>query len=127
MEKAPGIQLSEVWESMHSREKYVIIKQLAGFERLFASSKFPAYGSLYYSYDLPSPTPAIVLPIMDVKGCQKSFSIGPTNNRKYFDDGRGVLDLDRGPCKSNWLMILLNSYQLNRVLIGAVCAGKRAA
>jgi hypothetical protein len=101
MEKAAGIQLSDVWEGMQSRKKYDIIKQLVGFEKAFATAKLPAYGSLYYSDDLPKPTPAIALPVIDMNDCQKSFSIGPTNGRKYFDDGRGILELDRGPCESN--------------------------
>jgi hypothetical protein len=102
MEKAPGIQLSELWDEMHSQKKYGIIKQLVGFEKALATAKLPAYGSLYYSDDLPKPISAIALPVMDVNGSKKSFSIGPTNNRKYFDDGRGTLELDRGPCKSNF-------------------------
>jgi len=101
MEKAPGIQLSELWDGMHSRKKYDIIKQLVGFEKAFAAAKLPAYGSLYYSDNLPESTLAIALPGMDVKGRDESFSICPTKNRKHFDDGRGTLDLDRGPCKSN--------------------------
>lgn len=110
MEKAPGIQLSKVWEGMHSRDKYIIVKQLVGFDKLFTQVKFPAYGSLYYSHDLPMPTPSVALPAMDVAGCQKFFVVGPTNNRKYFDDGRGALEFDRGPCKFNWLILPFHPY-----------------
>ncbi len=26
------------------------------------------------------------------------FAIGPTNNRLFFDEGRGTVHVDRGPC-----------------------------
>lgn len=120
MEKAPGIQLSELWGEMHSQKKYGIIKQLVGFEKALTTAKLPAYGSLYYSDDLPKHISAIALPVMDVNGSTKSFSIGPTNNRKYFDDGRGTLELDRGPCKSNFFqqskLSLFRANQKGRLL-----------
>ncbi|KAF2433877.1 hypothetical protein EJ08DRAFT_668550 [Tothia fuscella] len=100
MEKAPGIQLSKLWDELQGNKKYGIIQQLVGFEKALATAKLPAYGSLYYSDDLLESTSAIALPVMDVNGSTKSFSIGPTNNRKYFDDGRGTLELDRGPWRS---------------------------
>ncbi|KAH8589704.1 kinase subdomain-containing protein [Bisporella sp. PMI_857] len=100
MEKATGIQLSEVWDTMHSRKKYDIIKQLVGFDKSYSTADLPAYGSLYYSCDLHNSTAAIPLPAVSSSGNQTSFSIGPTNNRKYFDDGRGDLELDRGPWRS---------------------------
>lgn len=102
MKKAHGVQLSELWDELHSQKKFRIIKQLVGFEKALATAKLPAYGSLYYSDDLPEPTSAIALPVINVNRSAKSFSIGPTNNRKYFDDGRGTLELERGSCKSNF-------------------------
>lgn len=85
MEKVRGVQLSSVWEDLHLLKKSKIVTQLAGFDKYLVSNPLPAYGSLYYSED-PS-------------GHSK-FTMGPTNNRRFFDDGRGSLDLDRGPCKS---------------------------
>ena len=116
MEKAPGIPLSEVWESLHSRKKFEIIQQLVQFEASFAA-EFPAYGSLYYSHDLPTKTPAIQLPA--VKASQKRFSIGPTNNRKCFDDGRDRLHLDRGPCKRYFIFLIQNTSDLSLISLRA--------
>ncbi|KAF2463221.1 uncharacterized protein BDR25DRAFT_329889 [Lindgomyces ingoldianus] len=53
------------------------LSELVRFQSYFVA-EFPVYGSLYYN----------------------TFCVGPTNNRKYFDDGRGRLHLDRGPWRT---------------------------
>lgn len=101
MQKAPGIQLSEVWDTLHSRQRFKIVQQLVKFQSSFVA-EFPAYGSLYYSGDLPATASAVELTATTWKNRPHTFCVGPTNNRKYFDDGRGRLHLDRGPCKGGF-------------------------
>jgi hypothetical protein len=51
---------------------------------------------VYYATDLPNVRPSQTVP----DGQQVTqFAIGPTTNRAYFDDLRGEVDPDLGPCK----------------------------
>jgi hypothetical protein len=84
MEKVPGTKLSNVWEEMHVLKRSEIVTQLVQFDKSLASHPFSEYGSLYYT---ENQTP------------NDKFTVGPTTNRKYFDDGRQFLDVDRGPCE----------------------------
>jgi hypothetical protein len=92
--------LSDVWDNMGGLQKAEILKQVVGIEQALASTKFTKFGGLYYKQDLPqsdSTTPLYV----DGNGKEvhsAEFEIGPTNHRSFFDFGKGVLDIDRGPC-----------------------------
>ncbi|KAE8356827.1 phosphotransferase enzyme family protein [Aspergillus coremiiformis] len=85
MEKVPGVQLSQLWTEMHQLKKSQIVTQLVQFDQALASNPFSEYGSLYYT---------------DHEARSDSFVVGPTTNRKYYDDGRRALGLDRGPWRS---------------------------
>ena len=99
MEKAPGIELERLWEDMTGRQKYEIVKQLVGFERSFASTRFGSFGSLYYAKDVPRVENETLCVNEDGTDMQYSqFAIGPTTNRMLFDEGRGTVHVDRGPC-----------------------------
>ncbi|KAH9210302.1 phosphotransferase enzyme family protein [Leptodontidium sp. 2 PMI_412] len=99
MEKQSGVMLSDVWDDMKGSQKAEILKQVVGIERALASTKFKKFGGLYYKHDLPqldSTTPLYV----DGNGKEvhsAEFEMGPTNHRSFFDFGKGVLDIDRGP------------------------------
>jgi hypothetical protein len=100
MEKQTGVELSRLWDDMAGIDKFEIIKQVVDYERLFTSTKFTKYGSLYYAKDLPSISNGEPL-YVDENGNEVScsrFAVGPTNGRKFFDDGKGMVDMDRGPC-----------------------------
>ena len=104
MEKIPGTELDNLWENMTGREKYEIVKQLVGFEKSFASTRFRLFGSLYYAQDIPNVADDEILYVNE-DGTEmqcSQFSIGPTNNRMFSDEGRGMVDMDRGPCKTAW-------------------------
>jgi len=90
MEKCPGIELGRVWKQMSGKEKAEIVSQVATFSAKLSKARFPYYGSLYYSKDIP-----------DIKGTEvdDTFSVGPITTRSWFDDGKGQLDIFRGPCK----------------------------
>ncbi|EZG03221.1 hypothetical protein H106_06718 [Trichophyton rubrum CBS 735.88] len=86
MEKAGGIPLSKIWDDIDVMRKSKIVENIVLFEKSLALNPFPAYGSLYYADGDTT------------EGFTESgFTVGPTNNRKYFDDGRRSLNLDRGP------------------------------
>jgi hypothetical protein len=90
MEKYSGIELGRVWGNLLGKQKMEIVKQLATFTAQLSHAKFPYYGSLYYSKDIPN-----------VSGTQidSRFSVGPTTSRTWFDDKRGEVDVICGPCK----------------------------
>lgn len=84
MEKVPGVQLSQVWDKMEGLKKAKLVEQLAQFDKRLCTNSFHKYGSLYYN--------------ADGNDLNNKFVVGPTTNRKYLDDGRGSLNIDRGPC-----------------------------
>lgn len=63
------------------------------------------YGSLYYAKDLHSPSPNQFLNAIDSKDECYAFAVGPTTNRAFFDQGRDAVEVNRGPCKRNSLIL----------------------
>jgi hypothetical protein len=99
MEKCPGIELGSVWDDLTVKQKMEIVKQLATFTARLANNRFPSYGSLYYSKDIPN-----------IKGTQvdDTYRVGPTVSRSWFDDKRGDVDIYRGPCKNSHVLSLIS-------------------
>ncbi|KAF2667398.1 hypothetical protein BT63DRAFT_456698 [Microthyrium microscopicum] len=91
MEKNPGIELARVWDDLEGRQKIDIVRQLAVFTSRLSKAHFPAYGSLYYSKDLPD---------INNKLVDDTFSVGPTTSRAWFDDKRSEVNVHRGPWTS---------------------------
>lgn len=90
MEKCPGIELARVWEDLPGKQKVIIVGQLAVWQARLSKARFPSFGALYYSKDIPAAEKVEV---------DETFSVGPTVGRSWFDDRRGELDIFRGPCK----------------------------
>jgi hypothetical protein len=110
MEKMAGVELERVWEDLTGPEKFDIIEQVVGFQASFASTRFPAYGSLYFAEDLPEQSSRAPLSV-EMAGTavpHSRFAIGPSVSRAFFDDGRAAVDLDRGPC-----MVTFSTHQLH--------------
>ncbi|KAM5454159.1 hypothetical protein McanCB49686_004467 [Microsporum canis] len=105
MEKVPGAQLSRFWDEMEVMQKSKVVANIVRFEKSLAQNPFCEYGSLYYSDG-------------DTAN-KRGFTVGPTNNRKYFDDGRSSLVLDRGPWSSAEEYIIANAKR-ERESIGAL-------
>jgi len=100
MEKMPGIELEKLWEDIIGRQKYEIVKQLVGIEKLFTATRFTSFGSLYYAEDVPKVSGYEIL-CVNKYGTEiqcSEFAVGLTNNRMFFDEGRGTVHVDRGPC-----------------------------
>lgn len=89
MEKAPGVELGQVWETMKPRNKLSIVKQIAAITCTLAQAQFPCFGSLYRRQDGT---------ICESVTIDDQFAIGPTVGRTWFDDRRGEVDVFRGPC-----------------------------
>ncbi|KAE8337770.1 hypothetical protein BDV24DRAFT_154051 [Aspergillus arachidicola] len=82
MEKQTGVMLSDVWGSLNGKQRAQLVLHVVDFEKTLAATKFNGFGS--FGKEVQS----------------TKFAIGPTNHRAFFDFGRGLLDIDRGPWTS---------------------------
>jgi hypothetical protein len=102
MEKQAGIVLTNVRGTMKGKQKVQIVDQIVDIERRLAATKLSQFGPLYYKGDLPDNSDTTSPLYVDSAGNEmrsKKFGIGPTNDRSFFDFGKGELDIGRGPCK----------------------------
>lgn len=103
MEEAKGVPLSHKWPTLKGDNKLNLIEKIVKIETTLASTSFREFGSLYYTKDLehstrdnPLYTDTTGRPVMNAQ-----FSIGPSTDRKSFDNDRATVDFDRGPCKKS--------------------------
>ncbi|KAJ8067351.1 hypothetical protein OCU04_004704 [Sclerotinia nivalis] len=99
MEKVPGIELERVWPSMGIKDRFTLVKAIAGFQKVWASVSFKKFGGLYYTKDLEERTGNELL-YTDANGVDitnAKFAIGPSTGRELIDNGRATIDFDRGP------------------------------
>lgn len=86
---------------MNFKDRFAVIKVIAGYQKSWTSVSFARYGSLYFSKDLndiPGGKPVYV----DTQGNHindTQFAVGPSTGRENLDDGRATVTFDRGPCK----------------------------
>ncbi|KAJ5096606.1 hypothetical protein N7456_007327 [Penicillium angulare] len=102
MDKANGVPLSRVWETMKLSQKAQVLVAMIRLHTKWLNVSFSHYGSLYYAKDLSLP-PAGSHYMKDGKIIKESgFVIGPTTARDWVDAERSSLDIDRGPCFLAW-------------------------
>ena len=80
-----------------------MIEKIVEIESTLVSTPFREFGSLYYTKDLEHHARKDVL-YTNTTGrptVNAQFSIGPTTDRKFFDEDRASVDFDRGPCESS--------------------------
>ena len=110
MEEARGVPLSHKWPTLHGDDKLNLIEKIVEIETTLASTSFRESGSLYYTRDLEHPARKDVL-YTDTTGrpiVNTQFSIGPTTDRKSFDNDRANVDFDRGPCENSKSLVESN-------------------
>jgi hypothetical protein len=102
MEKVPGIELERVWPKMEMKDKFTVIKAIAGFQKSWTSVSFTKFGSLYFADDLEEMTrdEATYVNANGNEIVDKNFAVGPSTGRESVDDGRATIEFDRGPCKT---------------------------
>lgn len=100
MEKAPGVELSRVWPELRGDERGKILKQIIQFQKRFTASPFPSLGSLYYADSLDKSLKAFPVErgALESVPHPKDFVVGPINDERFFEEGRGDIECDRGPC-----------------------------
>lgn len=97
MEKATGSCLSAVWPRLTNHEKRDLVQAVVSIEVKMLNHPLGGIGSLFYPKDVPPGTKSI--PALGPKETCSRWVLGPTTDRRFFDDGKGELLLDRGPCK----------------------------
>ncbi|KAJ9357086.1 hypothetical protein DTO027B9_3225 [Paecilomyces variotii] len=99
MDKAEGAPLSQIWGTLTLPQKLKVLLAMTRLQKKWLSVSFSHYGSLYYTRDMPPPTGNHY--IKDGKVIRDSeFAVGPATGRDWFDAGRSVLDIEKGPWAS---------------------------
>lgn len=116
-EKAAGQPLGNIWSQMSVASQLGIIDQIVDMEKKLISVSFPIHGCLYYTSDLKSENPGVggldtmldnaLMSKMGHDGQLSQFTIGPSNDRKLWQNERHSMKLDKGPCKTSLPLIQL--------------------
>lgn len=93
IEKAAGVLLFQVWDSITESDQLQLIRNLTQIEAQLLAIYFPIYRGLYLRTDNIE---QLSRPLDDELGL--SFCIGPSCDREYNPDLS--LDFDKGPCES---------------------------
>jgi hypothetical protein len=101
MEKVAGIQLDRVWPTMDIKDRFTVVKAIAGYQKSWLSTSFPHIGALYYAQDIRNCRPfgCVYTNHDGVEINDSRFLIGPCTGREFIDDGRASVIFDRGPCE----------------------------
>ncbi|KAJ0417769.1 kinase-like domain-containing protein [Aspergillus carlsbadensis] len=99
MERATGLPLSQVWDSMKLPQKLQVLLAMTRLQKKWSSVSFSHYGSLYYREDLQQPKGNHYLDYGEAVS-DWEFAIGPDTGRDWCDAGRSNLDVERGPWTS---------------------------
>ena len=100
MEKVPGVPLDEMWPKLQTRDRYEIVKTVAGYQKAWTSFRFKQFGCLYYAQDIEKHTKEPLCVEMEgVESRYPKFAVGPSTARENVDAGRLGVEFDRGPCK----------------------------
>ncbi|PLN85569.1 kinase-like domain-containing protein, partial [Aspergillus taichungensis] len=99
MDKVEGVPLSQVWDTMTLPQKLQVLLAVTHLQKQWLSVSFSHYGGLYYKKDVQSLKGSYY--VKDGESVKDSeFTIGPATSRDWFDAGRSVLDVEKGPWTS---------------------------
>ena len=100
MDKVPGVELERFWPEMSIEDRFAVVKTIASYQIRWALTSFEKFGSLYFRVDL-NKNAGCNFTYTNHDGVRKldnRFAIGLSSGREFFDDGRSLMDFDRGPC-----------------------------
>ncbi|KAI1910132.1 hypothetical protein LOZ65_006425, partial [Ophidiomyces ophidiicola] len=103
MKKVKGCHLSEVWPGMSESQRFRFVKSVVAIEAKLSRLGIQGYGSIYYRDSYPNGMPLeISAPDQGSEAdVLEKFVLGPSTERNFWVDGRGSLELDRGPSKED--------------------------
>ena len=115
MEKAKGEPLDRYFDKMDVADRFEVLKEIARYQLQWLSTPFSGYGGLYFSSDLEDSEKVILAPTgQHGNNNIEGFVIGPTVGRQWVDDGRLLVDFNRGPCKLFILLVAITLVKLDR-------------
>lgn len=99
MDQVEGVPLSRVWDTMTLPQWLQVLLAVTHLQKQWLSVSFSHYGSLYYTGDV-QPLEGSYYSNTGESVRDSGFTIGPSTSRDWFDAGRPVLDVEKGPCVS---------------------------
>ena len=101
MEKVKGVSLDSVYSKMKIEDRVKVVEAVGRFQKKWASIPYPGYGSLYFASDVDSKHKTISFPVSgNGNGETSKYVLGPVTGRQWNDNGRLLVDFERGPCES---------------------------
>lgn len=88
-----GSNLGDIWLDLTEPNCLQFARSLVELESRLFNIKLPAYGSLFYTKDLPAHIRKVQVP-------DTPFCIGPDTAVPFWFGRRGGVSVDRGPCKT---------------------------
>lgn len=104
MEKAKGVPLANVWETMDLRQRGDLVSELVNIDKKMFNFEFSGYGSIFLSQDLIGDVSS--LPINSNPEFS-DYRIGPSTMRNFWKGERSSMFIDRGPCNYSICLIKL--------------------
>lgn len=122
MEEATGTQLAILWDSLGPDAKLSVMREVVSVETKMLSLSFSqyalshalscantyvlavSYGSIYFASDaVEGAVPANIISETSTElkeKVSKTYTIGPTVDRGFWNKERSMMDISRGPCMS---------------------------
>ena len=120
MEEATGTQLATLWDSLGPDVKLSVMREVVSIETKMISLSFSqyvfsyslscantyvlavSYGSIYFASDaVEGAVPANIISETSAElkeKVSKTYTIGPTVDRGFWNKERSTIDISRGPC-----------------------------
>ena len=96
MEKAKGVPLLKVWDSLTSKNQRQVIAELVNVDKEMLSFEFSGFGSIFLKEDMIGDVQSLAINSNpDFSG----YRIGPSITRDFWRGERMSMSIDRGPCK----------------------------
>ena len=97
MEKANGLPLTKIWETVDQAD---LVAKLAQLHRPLLDLRFTQYGSLYYKSDIDISYASTTdfLETVPAGVDISPFCMGPIARRDFWEDERILMEVKRGPC-----------------------------
>jgi hypothetical protein len=98
MEKAPGIEVSQVWPQLSEEQRLALIAEIVRIQKEALEHRLPCYGSIFFFQDIGPEMVSVI---------DETFAIRPTMDRSFWSNEREDMDIDRGPCE--YMLLMLHS------------------
>ena len=101
-EKAPGMDLSQVWAQTGyeaSHQVFHVSRQINIMEQKFLDNPLSSYGSVFYKKDIGGLHHEPLWPDGRQDKASEKFVIGPMMSQDFWRGERAKMEVDRGPCK----------------------------